>query len=88
MPKPITIANLAAEMRNLARSINYQGLEAQGLLSKAGAWYHAPNVRKLPSHVRTKIKALRVSRGKTFVKFYSDASVQRTKARLKKILTR
>lgn len=86
MTKPLTKENLIAEMRKFVRPVNFHALEARGLLTKAGAWYHAPSVRKLPDHVAAKITKIKSSRGKTYVRFYSAASMERAKKMLKKPL--
>ncbi len=52
------IAELAVITKKLSEPVDSADLEKKGILIKAGAWYRVPDFRKLPEHVRTKVRAI------------------------------
>lgn len=52
------LAELQEAVQELARPINFDKLEAEGIISKAGAWYRVHKVQDLPKHASQKITEL------------------------------
>lgn len=52
------LTELQAVVQELARPIDFENLEAKGVISKAGAWYRVHKVQDLPEHASRKITEL------------------------------
>ena len=75
-----------AQTAKMAKPIDYTELERRGVISNAGAWYrvHVP-VPELPEYVVCKIYEMaRDSKG-TKVKFLSDAEIQASVKKIRKM---
>ena len=66
---PLDDKELIAALKAQATPIDFQKLEAEGLLHKKGAWYLVKNIHDLPKHVGLQIGEIKVDRkGNNLVK--------------------
>jgi len=49
---------LAREVRDLIRPVNFEDLEARGVLKKEGAWYRVLDFKNVPKHVWAKAREM------------------------------
>lgn len=49
------LKQLQAEVNELARPVDFDELESQGILTKEGAWYRIHKMDELPKHASSKV---------------------------------
>lgn len=66
----MTSNELREHIRLMIQPVDLEGLIAQGVLAKAGAWYRIMNMKKLPKSVSMHISEIsRDSQGRAKIKF-------------------
>ncbi|MBM9605933.1 hypothetical protein [Desulfopila inferna] len=81
-----SIEELAEEARELAKPVDFEKLEKEGLLIKEGAWYRVPNMHKLPKHVRVKVKEISHDKKGTKVKLEKASKFDKSAKKFNKII--
>jgi hypothetical protein len=79
----ISPASIRALIEELAKPIDFETLESQGLIRKEGAWYRLIKPNELPEHVSRKISTIKTDDTDVFAKFESKKPYQKLKERLK-----
>ncbi len=67
----------------LAKPIDFQALEAQGVLKKEGSRYRLLKPKELPEHASRKIEEIEFGDGGSFAKFESEKPYQKLRDQLK-----
>ena len=76
---------LSTELVDLAEPIDFPGLEKQGVISKAGAWYRVHKMESLPRHATKKIVELAQDSKGLKVKFSSSVKFERIAKKVAKL---
>ena len=76
------LTELQAVVQELARPIDFESLEAKGVISKAGAWYRVHKVQDLPEHASRKITERAQDTRGLKVKFEGQGSYERLAKKL------
>jgi|GEM_PF-2921428 len=79
----ISPEGIRALIEVMAKPIDFESLESEGLLKKEGAWYRLIKPTDLPGHVSRKIIAIKTDDSGAFAKFESEKPYQKMKERLK-----
>ncbi len=62
---------LVAHLTDMSTPIDFDALEAGGMIAKEGSWYRVSDAASLPKHVAKKIKEMMGDNKGIKVKFYS-----------------
>ena len=68
---------LFIELKNFAKSIDFNELEKMKVLKKVGAWYQILDINKLPIHARLKVSEFQHSSNGLKVKFYKELKFEK-----------
>lgn len=77
----ISPEGIRALIEVLAKPIDFESLETEGLLKKEGSWYRLINPKDLPEHVSRKIIEIKTDDSGTLAKFESEKPYQKMKDR-------
>ena len=77
------IQALARKTRELVRPVDFEDLEARGVLKKEGAWYRVLDFKEVPKHVWA--KAQEMAQDRKGIKIKLGKVTKRTEALMKKL---
>ncbi len=82
--KPIDDAELRKKVRkaiiDMGTPIDFDDLEAKGILKKSGTWYEVPDTEHLPDFAKKQIKEIAQTKTGAKVKFYKVTKTMKRKA--------